>query len=159
MINENMQMYGEEVVGRILKSVCGLMFTCDEQTSFDNLQEITMEFGPLSFFMRLAGGIDGASLLLDELPLRESDMGEYGKLIIRNISSNPAFIEVIDKRIIAFNVVYSGVEQIIIGVNLQFDNSMEISILNLGDQLFIFNKIPGDVFREELMELKSVKSY
>lgn len=147
----------DDFKGNKLKSVYGLVYSYNESDSLDDVQEILMEFEGLPCLMKVSGGGDGASIVLTTSPLREVNMEEYGMLVIKRISSNTLFANAIDRKVVSFHCIYSGVEKVTAGVGFEFDNAMKFSIMNLGDQLFVFNEIPTDICKSERLAFSPVK--
>lgn len=156
MINCNLG-GGDDVKGKRLKSVHCLVYSYNESDSLDDVQEILMEFEGLPYLMKVSGGGDGASIVLTTSPLREVNMEKYGKLVIKRISSNNLFANAIDRKVVSFYCIYSGVEKVTAGVGFEFDNTMKFSIVNLGDQLFVFNEIPTYICKSEQLAFVPIK--
>lgn len=156
MMNCNLGVVND-VKGKNFRSVHGLVYSYNESDSLNDVQEILMEFEGLPYLMKVSGGGDGASIVLTTSPLREVNMEEYGKLVIKRISSNTLFANAIDRKVVSFYCIYSGVEKVTAGVGFEFDNAMKFSIINLGDQLFVFNEIPTDICESERLAFNSIK--
>lgn len=105
---------------------------------------------------KLYGGPDGASICFSLNPISNCDLGEYGRRDIFNISSELYFSDVVGRRLVSASLVQSLAEDVVIGVALSFDNGFCLSILNLGDELFVYDEIPEEIVISEGVSLISV---
>lgn len=105
---------------------------------------------------KLYGGPDGASICFSLNPISNCDLGEYGRQDIFNISGERYFSDVVGRRLVSASLVQSLAEDVVIGVALSFDNGFFLSILNLGDELFVYDEIPEEIVISEGVSLISV---
>lgn len=105
---------------------------------------------------KLYGGPDGASICFSLSPISNCDLGEYGRQDIFNISGELYFSDVVGRRLVSASLVQSLAEDVVIGVALLFDNGFRLSILNLGDELFVYDEIPEEIVMSEGVSLISV---
>lgn len=105
---------------------------------------------------KLYGGPDGASICFSLNPISSCDLGEYGRQDIFNISGERYFFDVVGRRLVSASLVQSLAEDVVIGVALSFDNGFCLSILNLGDELFVYDEIPEEIVISEGVSLISV---
>ncbi|WP_296187710.1 hypothetical protein [Pseudomonas sp. UBA1879] len=105
---------------------------------------------------KLYGGPDGASICFSLNPISSCDLGEYGRQDIFCISGELYFSDVVGRRLVSVSLVQSLAENVVIGVVLSFDNDFCLSILNLGDELYIYDKIPEEIVISEGVSLASV---
>ena len=142
------------VLGNKLLSVNALFHVfCFERDSAP--QEVGLLFEQ-SEFGKLYGGPDGASLCFSLSPISNCDLGEYGRQDIFCISGELYFSDVVGRRLVSASLVQSLAEDIVVGVALSFDNGFCLSILNLGDELFIYDEIPEEIVISEGLSLISV---
>lgn len=105
---------------------------------------------------KLYGGSDGTSLYFSLNPISSCDLGEYGRLDIFCISGDIHFSDVVGSRLISASLVQTSAEDVVIGVVLSFDNGFCLCILNLGDELFVYDEIPEEIMTGEGVRLNSV---
>ncbi|WP_458718229.1 hypothetical protein [Pseudomonas gregormendelii] len=142
------------VLGKELLSVNALLhiFASERDSS-------PQEFGLLfddSEVGRFYGGPDGASLCFSLSPFFSCDLGEHGKQDIYCVSAKPYFSNVVGRRLVSASLVQSLAEKTVVGVALSFDSGFRLSILNLGDELFVYDAIPKDIVMSEELILISV---
>lgn len=98
---------------------------------------------------RIYGGSNGASLCLSSGEVVGCDLGEYGKKVVFCASDEPCFSNVVGQRLVSVSTVKSSVENEMIGLVFSFDNETSLAILNLGDELFVYTKIPEEIIASE----------
>lgn len=103
-------------------------------------------------------GLDGASLELSDLPMQEKDLGEYGKEVIMDLSNSCFFQKFIGKILLQFYVIYSEVEQKLIGAKLFLDEGLTLVIINLGDEIKTFETLSMEYERDEKINYIDVLS-
>jgi hypothetical protein len=106
---------------------------------------------------RFYGGSDGASLCFSLNPIAECDLGEYGKLVTFCVSSEAYFSSVVGEKILSASLVHSSMDEAMIGVVLTFGSGSRLSILNFGDEFFVYNDIPLELIASEKLKFISVK--
>jgi hypothetical protein len=105
---------------------------------------------------KLYGGPDGASLCFSLSPIFGCDLGEYGRQDTFCVSGEPYFSNVVGRRLVSASLVQSLAEEAVVGVSLSFDSGFCLSILNLGDELFVYDEIPEEIVISEGLSLISV---
>lgn len=105
---------------------------------------------------KLYGGADGASICFSLSPILSCDLGEYGRQDIFCISGELYFSDVVGRTLVSASLVHSLAEDVVIGVALSFDNGCCLSILNLGDEFFVYDEIPEEIVISEGVSLTSV---
>ena len=103
------------------------------------------------------GGSDGASLCFSLNPITECDLGEYGKLVTFCVSNETYFSSVVGEKILSASLVHYSMDEAMIGIVLTFSSGSRLSILNLGDEFFVYNDIPLDLIASEKLRFISVK--
>src|SRR5450830_1175323 len=103
--------------------------------------------------IRMYGGNNGASLCVSLGDVVGVDLGEYGKQIVFCASSEPCFSSVVGRRLVSVSTIHSSVENELIGLFFLFDDEACLSILNLGDEIFVYGKIPEEIIAGEGLSL------
>ncbi|MCF5471052.1 hypothetical protein [Pseudomonas syringae] len=106
---------------------------------------------------KIYGGSDGATLCFSFKPLCSCDLGEYGMEDIFCISDEPLFSDVVGSRLASVKLLKSLTEEAVIGLFLSFDNKSNLCILNLGDELFVYDHLPESIVTDEQLSLISVR--
>lgn len=154
MLYDNISEWGSSIIGKRFKSVWGLVYVLDvEDIEHPQALQIIFDGGLLK---TISCASDGAKLLLRDVPMVESDLGEYGKQIIKDISINSIFGDAIDKELCRLSIIYSETEQGIIGLNFYFSNFVTINVINLGDEINIYGEIPKNILNEERISFTEV---
>lgn len=147
MLFNGIREWGDSIIGKPLKSVCGLIHTLDvEDIEHPKQLQIIFDKGGNR---TISCSSDGSALLLHDVAMVESDLGEYGKQTIKDLSEKPVFSDLISKELCGLNVVYSETEECMIGLNFCFNNYGSVNIINLGDEINIYKEIPEDIQGEE----------
>ncbi|MEZ1318098.1 hypothetical protein QIW53_18920 [Pseudomonas fluorescens] len=139
------------VVGNKLLSVNALLHVFGSERS-SAPQEISLQFENAQAG-RIYCGSDGFTLCLSNEPIIECDLGEYGELTNFCISDDGCFADFIGLRLLSASVIQSSACGKIIGINFLFESDCCLSILNLGDELFVYEEIPQEIIASEDLEL------
>ncbi|CAI0787047.1 hypothetical protein [Serratia quinivorans] len=142
------QEWGRDVIGGKLCNVNGLVYIY-EAPDLDHPQQLQLIFSGINREVSFQCGKDGATLVLTELPMQESDLGEYGKEVIMNMSDSCLFYRCIGRIVGKVFAIYSDTENTIVGIKLFFDSGIDLIIINLGDELNVFNSLPLQYVQEE----------
>ncbi|MCF5821988.1 hypothetical protein GIV44_25890 [Pseudomonas syringae] len=73
------------------------------------------------------------------------------------ISDEPLFSDVVGSRLASVKLLKSLTEEAVIGLFLSFDNKSNLCILNLGDELFVYDHLPESIVTDEQLSLISVR--
>lgn len=147
-MNSNLSDWVLDAIGKKLTSVFALVYVYDDEKNFNNFQEISLSF--LSDFNgRLLCGNDGASIDWDILSIEESNLGSYGENIIEDVSQFGLWSNLINKVLISASFIFSTAEKCCIGIQFDFDNNGQVSIINLGDELYVFSTIPENIINSQ----------
>lgn len=139
------------LLGKKLLSVNALFHVfCDQRDSAPQEIELIFENSKPG---KLYGGPDGASLCFSLSPISSCDLGEYGRQDIFCVSAELYFSDVVGSRLVSASLVQSLAEDTAAGVNLTFHNGFCLSILNLGDDIFIYKNIPEEIAISEGLSL------
>ena len=151
------QEWGRDVTGGKLCNVNGLVYVY-EAPDLEHPQQLQLIFSGVNREVSLRCGNDGATLVLTELPMQESDLGEYGKEVIMNMSDSCLFYRCIGRIVAKVFAIYSDTEKAIVGIKLVFDGGLDLIIINLGDELNIFNSLPLQYIQEECINYLEVST-
>lgn len=151
-LDESTKKIGKCIVGKKLKEVNALVYFLNEEDTY-HPQELQFVFFAKNLTIKFSTDSDGSSLILSNGGLLERDFGENGKEIVKNFSSDFRFEKIINKEILNFNPIYSKKEKSIIGFYFLFEKESKIYILNLGDDIFIFDNTPDFLLKEEAILL------
>lgn len=99
--------------------------------------------------MILSSASDGESILIKDTELKEIDMDVFGKFIIEDLSDDIFFNKFLNISLNCCNFIYSNRDSINVGVCFSFINNTFLYILNLGDELFFYDKLPREIELEE----------
>ena len=131
-----------------LIAVFALIYMYDGLKDYKNPQELSLELSK-SDGGRLACGEDGRSIDWIEGELKEADLGELASQYVEDVSDFPEWKEVVGKIIVDAKLIYSSIENCLIGFSLSFEGGLNVSIVNLGDEIFVYRSIPEIVSMEQ----------
>lgn len=143
------------ILGKKLKSVYGLIYIYETE-DINHPQELKFIF-ETGLIKKISCASDGSTLLIQDTPIIESDLAEYGKQLIKDISDIPAFNDLIDEELHDIEIINSEIEQSIVGLKFQFSNSKVINILTLGDEISFYKNIPVNLIEDERLSFLSIK--
>ncbi|MBS9438121.1 hypothetical protein EAE91_13435 [Photorhabdus noenieputensis] len=156
LVTKAINQWGAQIIGKPLKSVYGLIHIYDI-VDVEHPQELSIEFCEIDNSpKKLLCGPNGTSIVLCEGELSENDLGEYGKEIVMDLSNLKIFDGLIGKPLSYINTIYSEIEQDIIGFMFVFYNYGQFSVMNLGDEIYMFNHIPDSLLKDEEISLIKV---
>jgi len=95
---------------------------------------------------------DGSSISHSADAVTECDLGEFGAEKIFSLVDDEVFSSIIGEELTSVSLVVSSVEESVVGIFLRFENSESLSLVNLGDDLFIYKEIPSEIVRCEGLE-------
>ncbi|MEB6380844.1 hypothetical protein MXM41_18205 [Leclercia adecarboxylata] len=150
MINplENYEEWTLEVVGKKLLGINGLIYIL-EDPDFDHPQQLQLVFSKTGIADSLKCGKDGSTLELTDHPMQEKDLGEYGKEIIIDISHINPFVKFIGKTLSKVFLIFSSAEDAYVGLRLNFEDNFSLFIMNIGDEINIFECLPKSFEQNE----------
>jgi len=143
------------VLGRSLLSANALFHVFASVRS-EKPQDIALLFEG-TVLGKFYGCSDGASLCFSLGPLVECDLGEYGQLTIFCVSDEACFSSVVGKKLVSASFVCGSMNKITLGIVLSFDTDSRLSILHLGDDIFVYNDIPLELIVSEKLRFIPVK--
>ena len=94
-------------------------------------------------------GIDGSSICWTKEPLTPVSMGDFGEMIVENLSNSPLWVDNIGKTIVQVVTIESTLEQSLFSAKLVFSNKNTIFISNIGDNLMISSELSQEILDEE----------
>ncbi|WP_426817035.1 hypothetical protein ACP3TC_18785 [Winslowiella sp. 2C04] len=151
------QEWGRNVIGSKLCSVNGLVYIY-ETADLEHPQQLQLIFSGINRGGSFRCGKDGATLALTELPMQESDLGEYGKEVIMDMSDSCSFYRYIGRVVSKVFAIYSDIDKALIGLKLVFDDGLNLIIINLGDELNVFNTLPLQYVQEECIDYLEIST-
>ncbi|WP_024550141.1 hypothetical protein [Siccibacter turicensis] len=157
LFEEGYQELARNVVGRKLQNVNGLIYIYNVP-DLGAPQQLQLVFFSENQSIVFRCGLDGASLELSDLPMQEKDLGEYGKEVIMDLSNSCFFQKFIGKILLQFYVIYSEIEQKLIGAKLFFNEGLTLVIINLGDEIKTFETLSMEYERDEKINYIDVLS-
>jgi hypothetical protein len=137
----------QSVIGKKLLSVKGSYHVFNSQKS-----QLGDEFEFLfeeDKHGKIYGDSDGNSLCFSTDAASEFDMQEHGAVAVFCVSDEPFFKDVVGQKLLSFFAVKPLNETNAIGIQMQFTGNKKLSILNLGDELFVFDEISERLVNEE----------
>ncbi|MGV7092155.1 hypothetical protein [Siccibacter turicensis] len=157
LFEEGYQELARNVIGRKIQNVNGLIYIYNVP-DLGAPQQLQLVFFSENESIVFRCGLDGASLELSDLPMQEKDLGEYGKEVIMDLSNSCFFQKFIGKILLQFYVIYSEIEQKVIGAKLFFEEGLTLVIINLGDEIKLFDTLSMEYEREEKINYIDVLS-
>lgn len=140
------------VIGKRLLSVCGLFYVFEDERVYP-AQRLCFCFED-SHVGSVGCAIDGMSLDFSLSAMVNVDLGEYGREEVFPILTEELF-GVIGGRLISAYLVYSSASEAFSGVSLVFEEG-GVSILNLGDELYVDKTILPDIVVSEGLKFIAV---
>lgn len=147
--------WARRVLGKKLSRVMGVIYIF-EVPYLEQPQRLQFEFYNVENAASFQCGKDGSSLELTDSPLQEIDLGEHGKEVIMDISYLPSLSRVHYKVLVNVYAVFSEVEDSYIGVKLLFEDGLIVFILNVGDEINIFESLPLSYEQENIIRYQEL---
>ena len=139
------------VVGKGLTSVRASIHVYEGVGDYDNPQELEIQFSS-GGRRKFRCSNDGVSIDSDPTELVDCDMAEYGKQVIEDLSDSPIWKDVISRALVGAVLIRSSVASSVVGVQFRFEGGLAVSVLNLGDELYIFQEIPSQLISDQEIE-------
>ncbi|YCH31507.1 hypothetical protein M1D48_05505 [Erwinia sp. D4-22] len=149
------QVWARDVVGEKLLKVNGLIYFL-KKPDLEHPQQIQLIFSKSERVYSLKCGKDGSTLELTDQPIRESDLGEYGKEVLINISHAYPFVNYIEKNLSKMFLMYSSIEESHVGIRLVFEGYLDLFIVNIGDEINIFESLPSSYERDQCIQYQDL---
>jgi hypothetical protein len=154
-IENSFKLWLSSLIGEKLVSVIGLFHIFNNQVN-GLAQEIGFMFENVKFG-KLFCDSDGETLCYSSKRIVVCDMKEYGRQETISMYDNFIFKNAIGKRLSSINLIYSCLSNKIIGTLFLFEHGISFCIMNLGDELFVYEDIPKHIFLEENLKTISIK--
>jgi len=135
-------------VGLILVDIKALVFVFEGKPDMNAPFSISLCFEGILSDCQITTSPDGSTLHLKHKPLEPIDMKELGSGGIFNLSNIVPFKRVIGRRLKQICSIYSNHENQEIGARLVFGGNAELVLINNGDELKFFDKIPSIIWKE-----------
>lgn len=149
------QKWASSVINGRLLDVRGLVYVFDKSDSY-HTQKLQFVFSNTEKLFSFMCSKDGSSLELTDSPIQESDLGEYGKEIIMDMSNITLFIDYIGKRLLEVYSIFYSVEDAFVGIKLVFEGDLNLIVVNLGGEINIFNSLPSSYEHDEGIKYQSL---
>ncbi|GAB7196811.1 hypothetical protein [Dickeya oryzae] len=147
-MSENHKTYIKKAVGEKLLEVKGLIYYFDKP-DFEHPQQLQLVFSNLDGVVSFRCDKHGSTLELTGYPIQEADLGEYGKEVIIDISNSKFFSNYIGRVLLAVYSVFSSIDDACIGIKLVFDGALSLIVVNIGDEINIFDYLLSSFESEE----------
>ncbi|CAG0943212.1 hypothetical protein BROC_02170 [Candidatus Brocadiaceae bacterium] len=149
-----MNIYPESHIKDLLLNLINYKLTCVISLTYVDMNE-SQDMQPQELLLvfesgkklRISCSSDGESIACDEQDLKEVNLGEYGKLILMDISSTYFWKNKIGNKLLNISLVLSS--GYYFGLLFNFDKNNSIVLINLGDELFIYENLPESLVQEE----------
>jgi hypothetical protein len=131
-------------LGKRLSYVRASLFEFENEIDYANPQGL--ELG----FLNAKNGViacdeDGYSLAWTDGVLDSFDMGGAGKRIVQDMSNLEPWARALNDVLVSAETLVDVPYQKIVGIELHFSNT-QIQMVNLGDEIFVYEKIPEGSF-------------
>lgn len=141
-------------IGLRLRLALGLFHVFDSKKS-DSPQAVSLFFDGQEVGT-LGCASDGASIAYSSDAVSECDLGEFGAEKIFPLRGNKVFSSVIGQELSTVSLVVSILEDSVAGVSLRFNNAQCLIFINLGDDLYVYDEIPAEIFKCQRLMLMSL---
>ena len=138
-------------IGKELSVVKGLIYVFDAP-DFNHPQQLQLVFGEGGEIAKFRCGSNGSRLEISYSPLKEKELGEYGKEVIIDLSGFPMFINCIGKILLKACLIYSLMEDDCVGIKLLFEGDYGLLIMNVGDEINVLDCFSLSYEQEEGLE-------
>ncbi|MDE8756042.1 hypothetical protein PZA22_16270 [Pectobacterium polaris] len=133
--------WASSVINERLLGVRGLVYELDTP-DFYHPQKLQFIFSNPEGLVNFVCGKDGSTLELTDSPIHESDLGEYGNEVIMDMSKFALFIDYAGKELLETYSIFSSIENSYVGIKLVFEGDLNLILVNVGDEINIFNSLP-----------------
>jgi len=147
-ISDEVVNWVKNVLGKQLCKVNGLIYSFGEP-DFERPQQLQLLFNQYDGSESFCCGQDGSTLILTRSLMQACNLGTLGKQDILDLSGGEWFSEYVGLRLMHAYSIFSNIEYAYIGLKLSFSNNTDLSIINLGDEIHLFKKIPTVIVEEQ----------
>ena len=142
------------IVGKELEAVSASIFSFDGDKNYEHPQLLDLQFRACGHGI-LGCGPDGSSIHWQNDLLVDIDLGENGEERVEDVSKSEIWQDAIHSVLRKVEIVCSDVDKSDIGIRFSFEGAVCKSIFNLGDDLYVFNKIPIEILEEERLSFRA----
>jgi hypothetical protein len=146
------------IIGHKLKAVLALIYVYDGKEDLITPQELMLQF-ETNMKGKFSCSSDGESLAWDNHAFEPSELGEYGDEIVKVLSHLPYWKHLIGKRLNEVKMIIPSHYSCLIGLQFLFEDNLSVVVINLGDELFIFNSLPENFIQDEELILVPVDKW
>ncbi|KAA5944823.1 hypothetical protein F3I27_14255 [Pantoea sp. Bo_2] len=136
------------VVEKKLLRVNGVIYSL-ENHDYIHPQQLQLVFSEVEEMESFKCGKDGSTLELTDLPLQGSDLGEYGKETVVDISHIYPIVNYIGKILLKVFLMSSSLEDAFVGVKLVFEGELSLFIMNVGDEINMLESLSSSYEQDE----------
>lgn len=151
MIIENLNKYS----GSKVTSILLLLHKIEDEVDFEHPVEVCLKFDNEEL-LTIQCARNGQSIDITSEHPKEIQMEELGDYVIAELPTDSNLNNLVGSRLVKISEVYSEYCKSVIGLFFETSRSKS-SILNLGDELFIFSDIPSGVISEEKLIIRNSK--
>jgi hypothetical protein len=151
MIIENLNKYS----GSKVTSILLLLHKIEDEVDFEHPVEVCLKFDNEEL-LTIQCARNGQSIDITSEHPKEIKMEELGDYVIAELPTDSNLNNLVGSRLVKISEVYSEYCKSVIGLFFETSRSKS-SILNLGDELFIFSDIPPEVISEEKLIIRNSK--
>jgi hypothetical protein len=138
------------IIGYKLISVSGLIYIYGGEEKISNPHELLLFFDPIPIIQgKLCCSSDGESLVWDCGELDPNDLGEYGETVVKDISYLPCWKNIIGHILKDIKLIVPLHDPCLMGLQLSFENEFSVAVVNLGDEMFMFESLPEKIIKDE----------
>lgn len=149
------QEWTRSVVGKKLLSVNGVIYSL-ENHDFSHPQQLQFVFSEVEDIESFKCGKDGSTLELTDLPLQGSDLDEYGKETVIDISHIYPIVNYLERLLLKVFLISSSLEDAFVGVKLVFEGELNLFIMNVGDEINMLESLSSSYEQDEGIKYKQL---
>lgn len=149
-MNKSLTNFLFDFVGEKVISVLGLFYLLEGEKDIDDPQELQINFSS-GRSLKIYCSPDGASICCESGYIVARNLGDFGEEIVEDVSYMTPWENLVGDQIIDVCVAKSSIEKASIGIRLGFGKE-NVSVLNLGDDLYVFEDVPETIVRDQGLE-------
>jgi hypothetical protein len=142
-------MWVKNALNSTLACIAGKIYTDGESPDFGRPHAIRIQFSGtegITFFCHR----DGETLTWDTSELSEVDLGEYGKQLVVNLADRAPWSPLVGRTLKGGSEIVSP-DGRVAGYEFTFKPDGYLLLLNLGDEMVVFDEPQEVIFKEELL--------
>ncbi|UUE09816.1 hypothetical protein NMX13_19665 [Dickeya zeae] len=149
------QEWASHVIGERLSGVRGLIYVF-ETPDFEHPQQLQFIFSNTESITSFRCSKDGSTLDITDSPVKGSDLGEYGKEVIMDVSDSTLFVDYIGKSLLKIYSIFSSIDDAYIGIKLVFESGLSLIVVNVGDELNISDSLSSSYEHDECIKYQEL---